>query len=359
VCHNFYMWLAGLLLLAFAQQDPGVLFRQKDIAGWMALGEDSQLQASADGMTYTYDVGAKKFSGAVLSAPPDFARMRSVRFSLKSDHDTAMAVLLTEKKPGGGNYAAWFWAPANVRQQIELTPTDFTVTDGLGDPVDADGKLDLDQVEGIGIVDLAQFQLARPRTADTPATPVSARRHTFTIADFAITGGPGSAPAAERRGDAALDSFDRGFLDWVAVGGMRLQLSSARDPLGAPAMQASYRQKDGQLELLVRRVGNPALASARHLSFDIASEREVTLVVALEMKKPGGSGGEGPRFSLPIYPPGGREVFHVDLNLADFKGPTGTFDPSQWRTIAIMDATEPGGTEPENTIWIGKMEARD
>src|SRR5579872_5690330 len=157
------MWLPALLFLAFAQQEPEILFHQKDAAGWMALGEGTEVHSDAAALVYTYEVAPKKFAGTVMGAPVNFARMRSIRFSIKSDHDTAFAVMLSEKKPGGGNYAAWFWTPANVRQQVELTPADFTITDGAGDPVDADGKLDLDQVEGIGVFDLAQFFLAMPR----------------------------------------------------------------------------------------------------------------------------------------------------------------------------------------------------
>ena len=352
------MWLPGLLCLAFFfQQEPDLLFRQHDILGWHALGDGSSLKASGEAMVYSYEVAAKKFSGVVMGAPPDLSRMRSIRFSVQADHDTAMAVLLSEKKPGGGNYVAWFWTPANVRQQIELTPADFTVTDGEGDPVDADGKLDLDQVEGIGIFDLAQFFLAMPRAIPV-VMPGLEGNHSFTLENFSIAAGDLSAPAPPA--PAALDRFDRGFLAWAALGDMKLQLSQAGKPLGAHALQASYHQQDGQVELLVRRVAPSAFPKASRLSFDIASEHDVTLMVSLEMQRPAGKAGEGPRFSLPIYPPGGREVFHVDLSLADFKGPAGVFNPAQWRTIAIVDATAAeGGGGQDNTIWIGNLEARN
>jgi hypothetical protein len=353
------MWIVGLLLLAFAQQEPETLLRQKGALGWTALGDGSEIRDTDVGMRFSYDVAPRKLSGAVIGAPQGFERMRSIRFSVETDHDTAMAVLLSEKKPGGGNYAAWFWAPAHVRQQVELTPADFSITDGAGDPLDADGKLDLDQVEGMGIFDLAQFFLAMPGHPDFPvAMNIAGGRHSATLEDFAVIAGPEPPPAAGGK-VVTLDSFDRSFLDWVALGGMKLELSPAGNPLGKRAMQASYRQRDGQLTLLVRRVGNPALSKAKRLEFDIASEREVTLVIALEMKKQGPGGGEGPRFSLPIYPPGGKELFHVALDLSDFKGPSGAFDPAQWRSIAILDPAAGGGADAANTIWIGNMEARN
>lgn len=353
------MWIVGLLLLAFAQQDPEVLLRQKDILGWHALGEGSELKPSGNGMILSYDLAPKKLSGTVIGVPQGFERMRAIRFSIESDHDTAMAVLLSEKKPGGGNYAAWFWTPAHQRQQIELTPADFTVTDGKGDPVDADGKLDLDQVEGIGILDLAQFFLGMAANPDLAvAVTQTPGAHTFRVEDFAISTDAAAAPRAPGQ-RMPLDRFDRSFLDWVALGGIRLELSTEGNPLGERAMQASYRPVEGRVGLLVRRVGDPALARAKHLSFDVASEREATLVVSLEMKKAGPGGGEGPRFSLPVYPPGGKEVFHVDLDLADFKSPLGAFDPARWRTIAILDATSADSGDDSNTIWIGNIEAHE
>jgi len=73
-------------------------------------------------------------------------------------------------------------------------------------------------------------------------------------------------------------------------------------------------------------------------------------MIVLEMTRPGG--GAGPRFIMPVYPPGGREVFHVDLKLEDFEG-TGHFDPAHWRTVAILDSS--GGDAGPNTLWIANL----
>ena len=67
---------------------------------------------------------------------------------MKADHDTSLGVVLSEKKPGGGDYATMFWAPKNVWQRVDLALSDFVTNDGPTDPVDSDGKLDPDQVEG-------------------------------------------------------------------------------------------------------------------------------------------------------------------------------------------------------------------
>jgi len=219
-----YLAVFVFVAAAVAQEPSDVIFRQKEAAGWVALGEGSELHSADGAMVFNYQVAPKKFAGAVIGAPEGFARMRSMRFSVATDHDTALAVVLNEKKPGGGNYAAWFWAPKGVKQQIELTPGDFSVTDGKDDPVDADGKLDLDQVEGMAVVDLAQFFLAMPANMPLTIAPES-RKHSLTVQDFAVLS---TAPA--RATGVTVDAFDRGFLDWVAIGGMKLERSAADNP---------------------------------------------------------------------------------------------------------------------------------
>jgi len=304
-------------------------------AGWVAMGGGA-VQATGDGIIFSYDLQPKRLSLAVLPATPDVARMQRLRFRVKTGHDTPLAVMLSEKKPGGGNYIAVFWAPADVWQQIELTPADFAVSDGPKDPVDADGKLDLDEVEGLAIVDIAQVFLAQPDQPDVPiAIDRSTGARTIEIASFEILAGGGA-------GRRAIDSFNRGFLEWMTTGGVKLQLASRDNPLSGPAMQAATTLSDGRFGLMVRRVSTLDLAKAVRLTFDVASERETTLVVSLEMKN-------GKRFTQTVYPPGKREAFKVDLKLADFEG-EGRFDPAQWKSIAIADTLG----QP-NTIWVAKV----
>jgi hypothetical protein len=359
------VWLACFAAVsAFAQnQSNALLFQtfEKDASGWTAMGDGAEVRTTRDAarvrsghaaLEFVYDIAPQRFAGAVLGAPESIARMRSLRFWARSDHDTALGVLLSEKKPGGGNYAAWFWAPANVWQAIELTPADFTVTDGPKDPVDPDGKLDLDQVEGIAVFDLAQY-FARLAANSTLPIGVAAQsgRHSLLVDSFEVSAdAPRRAPSAA--GTVPIDPPGRAFVQWVTPGEMELKPSAAGGPLGAGALQASYRPADGRLEILVRRVANAQLAQAKRLVFDVASEREASLLVAIEMTQPGG--GSGPRFTMPVYPPGGREVFHVDLKLEDFQG-TGEFDPARWRTLAILDTS--GADGGPNTLWIGNLAA--
>jgi hypothetical protein len=110
------------------------------------------------------------------------------------------------------------------------------------------------------------------------------------------------------------------------------------------------------MPVLLRRIANHDLAKAVRLDFDVASDEETTLVVALEIKRPGAS--QGPRFTLPIFPPGNREVFHVSVKLEDFQG-QGKLDPAQLKTLIVTDPAGAGDSVgTHNRIWIGKVEFR-
>jgi hypothetical protein len=115
------------------------------------------------------------------------------------------------------------------------------------------------------------------------------------------------------------------------------------------ALQAKYAQAEGQFEVLLRPLSNMDLSKATRLAFDIASEHESTLIVSMELK-------QGARYNQTIYPPGGRERFHVNLKLSDFEGP-GKLDPTKLKSLWITDVTAAaGGATGNNTIWIGKVE---
>ena len=359
---TFAAALFATALLASAQQNSDVLLHldfETGAPGWFALGaaggsvrvthEPGQTHSGNSALAFTYEVKRGQTSMAVMPGPPSLARMQHLRFWVKTDRDAPVAVLLSETQPGG-NYTAWFWSPANAWQQIDLTPADFVLADGPQDPKDPDGKLDLDQLQGIGVLDLSSFFPAPP----SPSGQTGSR--TMWIGDFEALGGPAPADHSAMR----IDNFDRGFLPWITIGVMDLKLAQADNqagnPLHEPALEASYEQRDNPLPVLVRRIANYNLARAARLDFDVASDEETTLVVALEMKQPGAA--QGPRFTLPIFPPGKREVFHVSVKLEDFEGP-GKLNPAQLKTLMVTDPAGAGdGVGTHNRIWIGKVEFR-
>ncbi len=361
------MWIAGAAL-GWAQ--PGIILNhnfENDAGGWSAMGSGATVRTAreagpngAGALALSYRPGDGKIAGAVLPVSGQLARMQRIRFSVRSDHDTAVALLLSEKKPGGGDYTAWFWARGGVWQQIELTPADFSANSGPNDPVDSDGKLDAAEVQGIGLFDLACVFSAMAAQPDAPVVVARTEGpHTLLLAGFQILSSAGAGQDAAARG--VIDRFDRGFLEWITLGGIELELSAQGNPLQMPALQASYEQTDGRMALLVRRLANLDLSKAGRLAFDIASERDAVLVVSLELNQPHRS--DGPRYNLTIFPPADRKTFHVNLRLADFEhdpsspgGGPAHVDASRLKSLAIADVTAAGGGDTgPNRIWIGNV----
>lgn len=313
---------------------------------WIAMGAGGAVSTGPNGsVEFKYDLTSKQLAAAVLPAGESFAAMKSLRFRARTDHDTTIGVLLSERKPGGGNYVAMFWSPASSWQQVELTPRDFSLSDSPTDPKDADGKLDLDQVEGVAIFDLAgvfERALDREKVVVTAASGA----HSLLIDNFEVRT---TAPAPAEN---SIDRFDRGFLQWMTPGGMTLNFVPDAGPLGEPSLKATYADSSGPYPVLVRPVGGMDLSKAKRLMFDLASENGATIVIAVEMK-------EGGRFHFEINPRGGK-VFHADVSLNDFEpegeGGPERFDPARWKTITLADIS--GGNTP-NTFWLGNLRVKE
>lgn len=344
--------------LAAAQQNGEVLLQQDfegQLSGWMTMNpsaavrldkEPSHAHAGSGSLAFSYEIKPRQVAAAVMPAPPALARMQRLRFWLKTDHATAVAVLLNEIKPGG-NYNAIVWSPANTWQEVELAPTDFFLADGPNDPKDADGKLDLDRLQGVGLIDMAALF--------PPLAAASSGAHTLWLDDFEALGGE-LASASETQPSLCVDSFNRGYLAWLSTTGADLKRRPADNPLNEAAMETSYEQTEEPFPSFVRRINLQGMAQATRLEFDIASEKEATINVSLEMSRSGLP--QAPRFNLPIYPPASREVFPVSLKLADFQG-QGKLDPAQLKTLILTDiSAAQSGTLGRNTIWVGNVRFR-
>jgi len=374
----FITLLSFGMLFAQAQPPQETLVKntfETETEGWITMGTSGSVKVTHQAATaksgsgaleYTYNLDNKGFSTAILPVGSGkVAGMRSIRFWIKSDHDTALGVILSEKKPGGGDYAAMAWIPKNVWQRVELNLADFIANDGPTDPVDSDGKLDPAQVEGVGIVDLASFFNNLPAEAPIVLTRTTGS-HTILLDDFEILSSESSGTGKPTSGAIVIDRFDRGFPQWITLGGMSISLLANNDnPIGAPALTASIQPAEGKLSILMRRVNGADLAGAKRIAFDIATAQEGTFIISIETKKDGAPSGQGPRYNFTLNPPDGRKVFRVNVSLADFEhdensavDPSGKIEANRIKTISIGDisALVNGGASGANTIWIGRLE---
>ena len=327
--------------------------------GWMTYGQGGELRVTRDAanvktgrgaLEFEYQIASKQIAVAIFPIfDISLAPMKSLRFWLKTDSATPVAVLLSERKPDGGDYTAVVWSPKNVWQQIELTPDQFALNEGPKDPKDPDGRLDLDEVQAVGILDLSQYLNTLP---ENPKLPLWIERHTGThrlyIDDFQVLS---EAPPPDK---------PRDYIGWFTLGGAQLSLESSGKPVPGRAVKAEYDQAEGHFVLLMQLLAGVDLHKADRLALDLASDKKATVVISLEKKNPGGP---APRYTTMVEIPGGRQVAHEEIPLADFKldenGPKDPYpklDGSKIKTVSLLDITAALTHETaRNTIWLGSV----
>ena len=338
---------------------------------WIVFGNAAQIRVATDAahvkdgkgaLAVDYQIAAGQFGVAALPIPEGtFAGMKQLRFWLQTDSTAPITLLLSERKPGGGNYSTLIWAPKGVWQQIELVPEDFSPNEGKTDPVDPDHKLDMDQVEALSIIDLGQLFAQASGPSDVPITlDKRLGAHSLCIDDLqALAEAPAAPPAGK---GVVIDDFHRGFLSWLTLGGVEFSLDASGKALAGRALQANYEQAPGAFVVIARTLPEVDLRGSDRLTFDLASTVRAQLLVAVELHKPGG---QGPRFNTTVDVPGGQQPLHQEIVFANMAAdpkspaaPGGKIDPTLIKTFSLIDITSAfGGGQAKNTLWIGNVRA--
>jgi hypothetical protein len=348
-------------------------FDQSD-EGWIPFGTDAHVEVVHDAtmvkngggaLALRYTVNPGQYGSAVLPLEAgELKGLQRLEFWIRADRATPVIVVLSEKQPGGGYYSTWFWCRKDEWLHASLTPRDFVLNQGPTDPVDADGRLDLDGVRGMGISDLGQaFQSlgtdpTYPLFVDTTSGP-----HTILIDDVEIVAGPGVAPAGPWP-DRVIGHPERGLVTWIALGGTDLAIAAASSALGQSGFSARYEQTFGRYVAISHSLLDHDLRGVARLSMTVASQNEAKLMVYLEEKKPGTL--LGPRYSHTVTVPGGSKPASIDLTLAEFQpdtaglaDPNGKLDADLLKSISLVDITAADSRPPKpNVLWVSPITAR-
>lgn len=348
-------------------------FEQGD-EGWIPFGQDAQVEVVHDpslaksgnaALALHYKINPGQYGSAVLPLEAgELAGLRRLAFWIRTDHATPVIVVLSEKQPGGGYYSSWFWCSLNQWLHVSLTPQDFVLNQGPSDPIDPDGRLDLEDVRGIGISDLGQ---AFQTLGTDPAYPlfvdkVSGTR-TMLIDDVEWSTASGTPPAGPWT-DKVIGHPERGFVTWIALGGTDLRVADADSALGQRGFSATYEQTFGRYAAISHSLLDHDLRGISRLSMIMASQHDAKLVVYLEERKPGVL--MGPRYSHPVTVAGGSKPVSVDLVLSEFQpdptsitDPNGKLDAYLLKSISIVDITAADSRPPKaNTLWVSPITAR-
>ncbi len=321
----------------------------------------AQVKSAKQPTVFDYDGASKNPVIAMLPVPDSLRGMKSLRFRFKAKSATALGIALNETE--GGRYAAIFWLKPDVWQSVELVPEDFILGDLPTDPKDPDGKLDLDQVHGIALVDISEALGAM--IAATSAPIMVAEREgpqKLSMDGFEVST---ETPAWYKPRDAyGIDGFAHPQLDWFTFGGADLDLDTSGKVITGNALQANYEQQESRFPILLRVLPPMKLAGATHLTFDVASDKDADLIIVLQEEGQGKS--EGPRYHTQVHVKGGGKAAHrqIAFSAFEFEGegaadPSGKLNLDKLKTIAVLDITGAVTQQPGvvNTLRIGNIAA--
>jgi hypothetical protein len=286
---------------------------------WTAVGPRATIEKDEGVVTFRYEAGGAQRSMAALPGIGSaFAQMKSVRFEVKTDSAFAVSFVLAEKKPEGGNYSAVVWSNGGDWQPVILSPADFSPTDGPTDPIDKDGKLDLDQVENAALLDMSQYLAGMARNPQTYAEP-HVGPHFISIRNFEISGE--DAPA------------DRPQAAWFSPGGATFEQKNG-------ALIVRYREREDRWTVFNRLIPPHDFTGATHLSLDIQSDRDAQLLISIRERRSGNN--EDARHNIDFFVPAGTQPDHRDVLLSAFSGKP--IDLTRIQSIAILDVSGEVGT---------------
>ncbi len=353
-------------LLSGAQDDSTALvsqdFEQND-GGWTSIGasgtvsvthEAGDVKSGKAALQYKYALKKGEFCLALLPMPDmTLAKAKSIQFWVKTDHDTTLALVLQEKD--GGRYNSAFSILKNTWQHVEVNPSDFVLDTGKDAPVDTNGKLDMDVVQGVGLIDVAQlFVQGEQVLADVFG--VSEGPRTLFVDDFSASTRPIPNAATLKAGDGSIDLFVRPQVSWLATGELQLSRVMGK-PLDGEGMLAKYHQSPSKIVGFSKFLPSAALAGATRLSISAASLKPAKLIVQVEEKG-------GGKYNTMIELPGSSGRADVSVNFADFKAAQDSHDANnrldldQVTQILFYDATGLlDHADADNSLWINNIKA--
>jgi len=276
-------WLVAALVALPAWAAPRPLFLETfDLGdgGWKPFGAEGATvttqtavarQGSALESRYRLDKD-RRLHALVCEPKVSLKDARSIRFWLRTSQRATMIVLFQETDAGGkGRYATMFVSEPETWQRVELSVDRFRLTD---DTTDADGKLDMDQIAGVGIGDMSGLLGGVQGDPD--------RR--LWLDEVQVDGGDcATAYSATGRLPFVLDGFEQDFACWLPTVG-----KTERDKKqGHLVWTYGTEQPQGGIPGLISMVGPLPAKGARQLVLHWCSKRARQIAVLLTEEKRG------------------------------------------------------------------------
>jgi hypothetical protein len=377
--------LLGLLASAAAQDGARTVSLddfEGDPAGWTAVKIDDSAGFGPDGdskvavtrdpqhvkagrgaLVYAYDLAPAAIRVLSIQRPKDFTGMKSLRFWVKCTSATALLAGLNET--GGASYQAAAYCPAGAWQEVVLNLDEFA----LDDPAkDANGKLDLDEIESFHVMDLGSFlvrmiaDLQGPRILWLDEVLFSAKAAPQTTG---VTKSPKGAPIH------LVDSFESPVIRWspasfVVAETPRIEIFDA--PLstvaeaapggGRHSLRIAYTRQAARIQGLLRNLEKTDLRKATGIELSLKTRRDGTFLVSVQEK-------DGSRYQQMLElksADGWKQVSAAFTALAkadDSQDENDRLDADQIKEISLADLTPllngGAGAGVENVLLVDEV----
>jgi hypothetical protein len=330
--------------------------------GWQAQGASGKVSITHDAahvkegkaaLQFDYTIAKNEMSVLYLPTPEGLlAKAKSIRFWVMSDHPAPLFVSLQEHE--GGRYIALVAAPQFKWQQVELSPSDFVLSEDNNDPPDPNSHLDMDKVEGVAIIDIGQF-IAQADTPFAKLFDIKQGPHAFYVDDFSVS--EQALPSSySANNDVRLDTFVHPQVGWFGVGGFKFSINSGK-PLEGRSLQLDYHQTPQQFAAFMRRIPRGKLAGMDKLTFTAAALHPTKLLIQVEDK-------DGIKYNTSVEVPGEKTPHEYSVNFADFKPADDSKDKNtpldlkKVHQVLFMDLSGfVDMADTDNTLWIGSVHA--
>lgn len=337
---------------------------EEDDGAWQMFGNGGKISVTHEAthvhegkaaLQFDYNVKKGEMSALMLPTPAGkLTKAKSFRFFVQADTTSPLAIVLQEHD--GGRYMANFVAPKEKWQPVELSISDFILSEDMNDPKDPNFKLDLDQVEGIGITDIGQMFAQTDNEAFLKLLNLQTGPHTLYLDDFAVSEEALPSVFTGSATDVRLDTFARPQVGWMGVGNVKLSLATGK-PLESRGLQADYHQAPMTVVGFVRRIPRGRVNGTTKLAFDVAALKATKMLVQVEEKG-------GGKYNSVIDVPGGKVPTAMSLPFSEFKVADDSHDTNDKldldmvTQVLFMDLS--GFLEmvdQDNTVWISPLKA--
>jgi hypothetical protein len=340
-----YWTVLGLWTLAgalWAQEPKSVIGFETPQHGWLVLpGAGGKLEltenpndvkAGKRALRYTYTAAAGKLNAIIYLEPELWAQ--GFRFWIKADRPALFALSMQEQS--GERWHAPFWVSGNEWQQVSIALADFTLAE---DTKPVNNKIDMDEVEGLGLIDVSALFLATPEAAILFGDQTGTR--VMWLDEFEFL----SKAPARRATPNAIDDFQRDYLVWMATAYTTIRRE-------AGGMRVEYDLPFPYIFGALRMVEPNALRDTKGIEVVIQVKTPTTLAAFVEEQ-------DGERWSA-TFEAGGeskpepkRLLWNQFTITDDTKGKgDGKLDPAKIKMLSLADwgALTEGG--PTSNRWL-------